>query len=56
MKELRGSTSDRIRRGEIVASKHHREITEEEEPPAWAVKAAEGHGLGAGATRARSGE
>jgi hypothetical protein len=56
VKELRGKISNRIWSGEVAASKVVRETTDEEEPTPEAVRNAEGHGQGKGATRARSGE
>lgn len=47
MFSLRGVISDRIRRGEIVASKVHRT---DEVPSPEAVRGAKGQGLGKGAT------
>jgi hypothetical protein len=56
MKELDGKTSDRIRSGEIPpeAIAKGRDAGQPE-PPADAVRNAEGHGLGNGATSGRSG-
>lgn len=54
MKELQGSTSDRIRSGDIPADSLN-PGRNQPEPPAEAVRQAEGHGLGRGATPGRNG-
>lgn len=56
MKELSGKTSDRIRSGEIPADSLSKGRDLGQEPPSSsAVRNAEGHGLGNGATSARNG-
>lgn len=56
--ELGGRTSDRIRSGEIpsdaVPTNKARPVSDET-PSMAAVRQAEGHGLGSGATHARNG-
>lgn len=56
MKFLSGPISDRIRSGEIDASTLNkpRTSTAEEAPTPSAIRSAEGHGLGSGATSART--
>lgn len=56
MEKLSGKTSDRIRSGEIPADSLAKGRDLGEAPPTpEAIRAAEGHGLGAGATEARNG-
>ena len=56
MKPLRGIISDRIRSGEIEgeAVTSNRVSASDQAPPAGAVRSAEGHGLGRGATDGRT--
>ncbi len=57
MEELDGPTSRRIRRGDITpdALAKGRKLGEDEPPSMNAVRNAEGHGLGLGATQRRNG-
>lgn len=56
MKELDGKTSNRIRSGEIPADSLSKGRDLSEQPPSDdAVRSAQGHGLGQGATTARNG-
>jgi hypothetical protein len=54
--ELSGKISDRIRRGEIDADPLAPRTYVDDRPRPESLRQAEGHGLGTGATRARSGE
>lgn len=56
MKFLSGKISDRIESGEIPAEAvaNNRVSSSDQVPPAGAVRHAEGHGLGRGATTDRS--
>lgn len=53
---LGGKISDRIRAGKLPADVQGNPSREQPEPKPESVRHGEGHGLGRGATRARSGE
>lgn len=55
MVELSGVISDRIRRGEIAADPLAKRTATDESPSMESLLNGEGHGLGEGATRHRSG-
>lgn len=55
MVELSGIISDRIRRGEIDADPLAKRTPVDESPSPDSLRYGEGHGLGQGATRKRSG-